>query len=103
MYGNTEMRIRKSPEGSKDLWEKKEAVLIFLVCRDTCMGQGEDLALQGRSNTVKGSISMSIFPSILLTDHRVSADTWSYFCLQTVCCFTAGGNNFSHVDCFACL
>lgn len=105
MYGNPEMRIRKRqmPRGIKGSLGKKEAVLIFLVCKDTCMGQGEDLTLPGRSNTVKGSISMSVFPSILLTDHRVSADTWSYFCLQTVCCFTAGGNNFSHVDCFACL
>ena len=91
------------PRRIKGSFGKKEAVLISLVCKNTCMGQGEDLALPGRSNTVKGIISMSVFPSILLTNHRVSADTWSYFCLQTVCCLTASGNNFSHVDCLLCL
>lgn len=101
------MRIgkRQMSRRIKGSFGKKEAVLIPLVCRDTCMGQGheEDLASPGRSNRVKGIISMSVCPSILLTNHRVSADTWSYFCLQTVCCLTAGGNNFSHVDCLFCL
>lgn len=85
--------------------KKEENVLTALVCRDACMCQGhrEDLASPGRSSAVKGIISMSVFSSFLLAYHRISADTWSYSCLLTECCLTAGGNNVSHVDCFACL
>lgn len=82
------IRRRQMPGGIKGSFGKKEAAPFPLVCRDTCMGQGhvEELELPGRSGA---------------TNHKVSADTCSYFCLQTACCLTAHGNNFSHVDCFS--